>query len=138
MGQTESQSNVSGLGFMNNECNQMKTRRSSLGTKAAEVLRRFEIMKTDISEWKTSDDFQFATICSIIDHASMFTGISQDLAREAIMNGVNICVCGRIADYKTEIAKIKERMIKKIESRNNLTSSPTSFSGRIYPLIKIK
>ena len=56
---------------MNNECNQMKTRRSSLGTRAAEVLRRFEIMKTDISEWKTSDDLQFATISSIIDRASL-------------------------------------------------------------------
>ena len=102
----------------------MKTRRSSLGIRAAEVLRRFEIMETDISEWKTSDDFQFATICSIIDHASMFTGISQDLARETI-----ISVCGRISDYKTDKEKIKERMIKKIESRNNLTSSPTSFTG---------
>ena len=73
-------------------------------------------MKTDISEWKTSDNFQFASINPIIDRACIFTGILQDLARKAIMTGVEISLCGRISDYKTDIAQIKEKMIKKIQS----------------------
>ena len=98
VGQTVSQPNVFSLGFMNNEDNQMSAQRSNLETRAAEDLRRFEIMKTDISEWKTSEEHHFASINSIIDRAHTLTRISKDLARDAIIIGVDISVCGRIAD----------------------------------------
>ena len=45
------------------------------------------------------------------------------------MTGVEISLCEGIIDYKTEIALIKEIMLKKITTRSNLTSSPTSLSG---------
>ena len=66
---------------------------------------------------------------AINDCAYVFTKLSPDLAKEAIMTGVEISLCGRISDYKTDIAQIKEKMIKKIESRSNMTSFPTSLSG---------
>ena len=51
---------------------------------------------------------------AINDRAFMLTKLSQELAKEAIMTGVEISLCGRISDYKTEIALIRERMLKKI------------------------
>ena len=79
---------------MNNKDDLTTNQRSSLETRAAEVLRRFEVMKTDISKWKTSEEHHFVSINSIIDHAHIFTRIPEDLARDAIMTGVNISVCG--------------------------------------------
>ena len=48
-GQTESQPNISGLGCITNREKLMKTRRSCLATRAADVLRRFEGMKLEIN-----------------------------------------------------------------------------------------
>ena len=48
-GQTESQPNISGLGCITNREKLMKTRRSSLVTRAADVLRRFKGMKLEIN-----------------------------------------------------------------------------------------
>ena len=62
----------------------------------------------------------------INDHAHVLTKLSQDLAKEAIMTGVDLSLCGRISNYKTDIARIQKKMLKKSESRSNLTSSPTS------------
>ena len=64
----------------------------------------------------------------INDHAYILTKLSQDLAKEAILTGVEISLCARISDYKNDIAQIKEKMLKKIKSQSNMTSSPTSLS----------
>ena len=77
-GQTESQPDVSGLGFVTDRDKQIRTRRSSLGTRAAGVVRRFEAMKLEISEWKTSDESQFISINAINDRAPILTKLSQD------------------------------------------------------------
>ena len=107
----------------------MRTRRSSLGTRAAEVLRRFEGMKLEINEWKISGESQFLSTNEINEGAQVLTKLSQDLDREAIITGVDLTLCGRISDYKTDVALIQKKMLKKSESQSNLTSSPTSISG---------
>ena len=58
---------------------------------------------------------------AINNQAYELTTLSQDLAKEALMTGVELSLCGRISDYKTEIALIKEWMLKKITTRSNLT-----------------
>ena len=54
LGRTESQPNVSGLGFITENDRQLQARKSSLESRAAGVLKRFEGMKLEINEWKTS------------------------------------------------------------------------------------
>ena len=98
-------------------------------SRAAGVLKRFEGMKLEINEWKTSAESQFISMDAINYHFFIFTKHSQDLAKKDIMTGVEISLCGRISDYKTDIARIKEKMHKKIKSRSNMTSSSTSLSG---------
>ena len=49
MGRTESQPNVSGLSSFTGSKRQPKARRLSLGSRAADVLRRFEGMKVEIN-----------------------------------------------------------------------------------------
>ena len=53
-GRTESQPNVSGLGSISKDNRQLQARKSSLESRAAGVLKRFEGMKLEINEWKTS------------------------------------------------------------------------------------
>ena len=65
----------------------------------------------------------------INDQAYELTKLSQDLAKEAIMTGVELSLCGRISDYKTKVALIKDKRLKKIKTRSNLISSPTNLSG---------
>ena len=45
------------------------------------------------------------------------------------MIGVNISICERIADYKTDITKIKDSLIKRMELQRNLKSTPTNLHG---------
>ena len=81
-GGTESQPNVSGLGFTTKADRQLQTRKSSLGSRAAEVLRRFEGMKLEINEWKTLAESQGISKDAINDHAFILTKLSQDVAKE--------------------------------------------------------
>ena len=62
VGRAVSQPNVFGLGLINSIDDLTTNQRSSLETRAAEVLRRFEVMKTDISKWKTSEEHHFVSI----------------------------------------------------------------------------
>ena len=71
-------------------------------------------MKLEINEWKTSAESQFISMEAINDCTFILTKLSQDLAMEAIMTGVDLSLCGRISDYNMEIALIRERMLKKI------------------------
>ena len=67
---------------------------------------------------------------AINNKAYLLTKLSQDLAKEAIyMAGVELTLCGRISDYKNVITLIIEKILKKIKTRGNLTSSPTNLSG---------
>ena len=86
-------------------------------------------MKLEINEWKTSAESQFISMDAINYHFFIFTKHSQDLAKKDIMTGVEISLCGRISDYKTDIARIKEKMLKKIKSQSNMISSLASLSG---------
>ena len=65
-------------------------------------------MKLEINKWKTSAESQFTSMDAFNDRVYILTKLSQDLAKEAIMTGVKISFCGRIFDYKTDIARIKE------------------------------
>ena len=56
------------------------------------------------------------------------TELSQVLAREAIMLGVELTLCGQISDYKNVIVEIKEKIKERIKIQSNLTSSPAYLS----------
>ena len=86
-------------------------------------------MKREINEWKISAESELISMDVICEHAKILTRLSQELAKEAIMTGVEISLCGRISDYKTDIARIKEKMLKKIKSQSNMISSLASLSG---------
>ena len=64
----------------------------------------------------------------INDRVYLLTKLSQDLAKEAKMSGVELTLCGRISDYKNVIIEIKEKGMERIKTRSNLTSSPTNLS----------
>ena len=55
-------------------------------------MERFEGMKLEINEWKTSTESQFMSL--INDQASSLAKLSQELAKDAIMDGVNLALCG--------------------------------------------
>ena len=65
--------------------------------RAAGVLKRFESMKLEINEWKTSAESQFIFMDAINDPGYVLTKLSRDLAKEAIMTGVELSLCGRIS-----------------------------------------
>ena len=67
LGQTESHPNVSDLGFIARNNRQLQANKSSLGLRAAEVLKRVEGMKLDINEWKISAESQFMSMDAIND-----------------------------------------------------------------------
>ena len=62
LGQTESQPNVSGMGFITEGYRQLQARKSSFESRAAGVLKRFEEMKIEINEWKTSAESHFISM----------------------------------------------------------------------------
>ena len=82
----------------------------------------------EINVWKNSAESQLISIDAINNRAYLLTKLSQDLAKEAIMAGVELTLCGRIYDYKNVIIQIKEKILERIKTRSNLTSSPTNLS----------
>ena len=82
----------------------------------------------EINVWKNSAESQLISIDAINNRAYLLTKLSQDLAKEAIMAGVELTLCGRISDYKNVIIQIKEKILERIKTRSNLTSSPTNLS----------
>ena len=67
LGKTESQTNVSGLGFITETDKILQARKINLESRAAGVLERFEGMKMEINEWKTSAEPQFISVDAIND-----------------------------------------------------------------------
>ena len=127
-GQTESQPNVSGLGFVTETDRQLQARKINLESKAVGVWERFEGMKVEIKDLKTSES-QFMFVDAINNQDYLLTKLFQDLAKEAVMAGVELTLCGRISNYKNVIIQIKEKILKRIETRSSSTSSPTNLSG---------
>ena len=62
----------------------------------------------------------------INNRACLLTKLSQDLAKEAVMSGVELTLCGKISDYKNEILQIKEKVMERIKTQSNLISFPTN------------
>ena len=73
-------------------------------------MERFEEMKMEINEWKTSTESQFMSLDAINDQASSLAELSQDLAKEAIMAVVDLTLCGEISNYKNMLTQIKENI----------------------------
>ena len=121
---TESQPNVSGAGLITESERRLQGRK----IRAAEVLKRFEGMKQEFNEWKISAESQLLPMDVINDRLRSLTELSQVLAREAIMLGVELTLCGQISDYKNVIVEIKEKIKERIKIQSNLTSSPTYLS----------
>ena len=119
-GQTESRPNVSGAGLITESERRLQARK----IRAAEVLKRFEGMKQEFNEWKISAEAQLIPMDVINDRACSLTELSQVLAREDIMSGVELTVCRRISDYRNVIAEIKMKIKERIKLQSNLTSSP--------------
>ena len=67
----------------------------------------------EINEWKIFTESQLISMDVIYERAKILTRLSQELAEEAIKTRVDLSLCGRIADYKFDIAQIQQRMIKK-------------------------
>ena len=86
-GRTESQPNVSGAGLTTESERRLQVRK----IRAAEVLKRFE--------GKISAEAQLIPMDVINDRACSLTELSQVLAREAIISGVELTLCGRISNY---------------------------------------
>ena len=63
-------------------------------------------MKMEINEWKISAKSQLISMDVICERAKILTRLSQELAKEAIMTGVDLSLCGRIPDYKIDIARV--------------------------------
>ena len=98
-------------------------------------------MKEEFNEWKISAESQLIPMNVINDRACLLTELSQELAREAIMSGVELTLCGRISDYKNVIFEIKEKVRERIKILSNLTSSPTNLSrnrGLQYSLLSLQ
>ena len=127
-GRTEFQPNVSGLCFITESDRRLQARKINFESRAAGVLERFEGIKVEINVWKNSAESQLISIDAINNRAYLLTKLSQDLAKEAIMAGVELTLCGRISDYKNVIIQIKEKILERIKTRSNLTSSPTNLS----------
>ena len=111
-GRSESQPNIFGLGPCTIGSRHSQLRRLSLGSGAADVLRRFEEMKMEINEFRISTESQ---LISLNERAKILSGLSQKLADEAMDSGIDISLCRHIADYEISIAIIKQRVTKKLE-----------------------
>ena len=107
-GQTESQPNVFRAGLITESERRLQARK----IRAAEDLKRFEGMKQEFNEWKISAEAQLIPLDVINHRACSLTELFQVLAREAIMLGVELILCGRISDYRNVIAEIKKERIK--------------------------
>ena len=81
-GRTESQPNVSGLRSFTGSERLPRTRRLSLGSRAADVLRRVEGIKMEINEWKISAESQLISMNVICERDEILTRLSQELAKE--------------------------------------------------------
>ena len=66
---------------------------------------------------------------AINDQASSLAKLSQDLAKEAIMAGVDLTLCGEISNYKNIVTQIKENTLKRISPQSNLMSSLSNLNG---------
>ena len=75
-GQTQSQPNISGLGFITESDRRLQARKINLESRAAGVLERFEGIKMEMDEWKTSAESQFISIDAINDKAYLLTKLS--------------------------------------------------------------
>ena len=64
---------------------------------------------------ENSAESQLISMDVITDRAYLLTKLSQDLAKEAIMAGVELTVCGKISDYKNVILQIKEGKDQNLE-----------------------
>ena len=92
---TESQPNVSGAGLITESERRLQARKS----RGAEVLKSFVGMKQEFNEWKISAESQLIPMDVINDRMRSLTELSQVLAREAIISGVELTLCGRISNY---------------------------------------
>ena len=63
------------------------------------MLRIVEGMEVEINEWKFFAESQLISMDGICERAVILTMLSQELAKEAIMTGVDLFLCGRISDY---------------------------------------
>ena len=114
-GQTESQPNFSGLGFITGPGMRPQSQKIYSESRITGIMERFEEMKMEINEWKTSTESQFMSLDAINDQASSLAELSQDLAKEAIMAGVDLTLCGEISNYKNIVTQIKENTLKRIK-----------------------
>ena len=60
----------------------------------------------------------------INDRVYLLTKLSQDLAKEAKMSGVELTLCGRISDYKNVILEIKEKVMERIKQFVIISNKP--------------
>ena len=67
---------------------------------------------------------------AINDQASSLAKLSQDLAKEAIMAGVDLTLCGEISNYKNIVTQIKKNNLKRINPQSNLMSSPFNLNWK--------
>ena len=70
----------------------------------------------EINELKISAESQLIFMDVKCECAKILTRLSRELAKEAIMTGVDLSLCGRIADNKIDIAQIKHRMIRRLKT----------------------
>ena len=62
----------------------------SLGSRAADVLRRFEEMKMGINEWMVSGESQLISMDVMNERAKILSKLSQKLGDEAMDSGIDI------------------------------------------------
>ena len=82
----------------------------------------------EINEWKISTESQFMSLDMINARANSLVKITQNLAKDALMAGVNLILCGEISNYKNLIAQIKENLLERIKAQSNVTSPPVHSS----------
>ena len=77
-GQTESQPNFSGFGFITGPGMRPQSQKIYSESRITGIMERFEEMKMEINEWKTSTESQFMSLDAINDQASSLAELSQD------------------------------------------------------------
>ena len=56
------------------------------------------------------NESQIMSLDAINNQANSLARLSQDLAKDAIMAGVNLTLCGEISNYKNMLTQIKENI----------------------------
>ena len=137
-GRSESQPNIFGLGPCTIGSRHPHLRRLSLGSGAADVLRRVEEMKSESNEWRISAESQLISMKVLNEPAKILPRLSLKLADEAMDSGIDISLCKLIADYEISTTIIKLRITNKLEYQNNL-SHPNSYrNGQVLDSYRLE